>query len=228
MKWASPAGAWAIPICPRRPFAFGGKYAYNDDQETPNTLLASFNYGDRELVFEVRGLLTGGEGTPARGAAGGRGGRAGRGAAGAAPPALRPPRPPYPVGPASNPLNVDVGDLFYGTEGWAAMSDQASRPTRARAANSSWKSAPSAASPAATPPACTCRTSSQACRSRNEKDLHDPLSQRLPERVALPPGQHQLPRRAASSTLEAGPKFTGDAEATKMLTREVYRKPYVV
>ena len=24
----------------------------------------------------------------------------------------------------SNPLNVTVGDLFYGTEGWAAMSDQ--------------------------------------------------------------------------------------------------------
>ena len=29
-------------------------------------------------------------------------------------------------------------------------------------------------------------------------------------------------------TLEAGPKFTGDAEATRMLTRDVYRKPYVV
>ena len=24
-------------------------------QETPNTLLAGFNYGDRELIFEVRG-----------------------------------------------------------------------------------------------------------------------------------------------------------------------------
>jgi hypothetical protein len=26
----------------------------------------------------------------------------------------------------------------------------------------------------------------------------------------------------------AGPKFTGDAEATKMVTRPVYRKPYEV
>ena len=42
----------------------GGKYAYNDDQETPNTLLASYDYGGREIVFEVRGLLTGGEGFP--------------------------------------------------------------------------------------------------------------------------------------------------------------------
>ena len=29
-------------------------------------------------------------------------------------------------------------------------------------------------------------------------------------------------------TLEAGPKFTGDAEATKMITRDKYRAPYVV
>ena len=35
---------------------------YDDDQETPNTQLASFNYGPKELVFEVRGLPTGGEG----------------------------------------------------------------------------------------------------------------------------------------------------------------------
>ena len=37
----------------------GGKYVYVDDQETPNTQLASFDYGAKELVFEVRGLLTG-------------------------------------------------------------------------------------------------------------------------------------------------------------------------
>jgi predicted dehydrogenase len=40
----------------------GGKYVYVDDQETPNTQLASFDYGGKELVFEVRGLLTGDEG----------------------------------------------------------------------------------------------------------------------------------------------------------------------
>ncbi len=41
--------------------ADGGKYIYSDDQETPNTQLATFQYDDCELVFEVRGLLTGGE-----------------------------------------------------------------------------------------------------------------------------------------------------------------------
>ena len=41
----------------------GGKYAYIDDQETPNTQNAVFNYGGKkQIVFEVRGLLTGDEG----------------------------------------------------------------------------------------------------------------------------------------------------------------------
>lgn len=40
----------------------GGKFVYDDDQETPNTQLSTFNYGDREQVFEVRGLITGPEG----------------------------------------------------------------------------------------------------------------------------------------------------------------------
>ena len=39
----------------------GGKYVYDDDQETPNTQIATFDYGDAEIVFEVRGLTTGGE-----------------------------------------------------------------------------------------------------------------------------------------------------------------------
>lgn len=40
----------------------GGKYIYDDDQETPNNQIASFDYGDAELVFEVRGLPTPTEG----------------------------------------------------------------------------------------------------------------------------------------------------------------------
>jgi predicted dehydrogenase len=42
----------------------GGKFYVpaNDDQETPNTQMATYNYGDAELMFEVRGGLTGPEG----------------------------------------------------------------------------------------------------------------------------------------------------------------------
>ena len=47
---------------PNAAVSTGGKYVYDDDQETPNTQLATLDYGDREIVFEVRGLLTGPEG----------------------------------------------------------------------------------------------------------------------------------------------------------------------
>ena len=48
---------------PKSVVSTGGKYAYDDDQETPNTPAAIFDYGgDPQIVFEVRGLLTGGEG----------------------------------------------------------------------------------------------------------------------------------------------------------------------
>ena len=46
---------------PTRAVSTGGKYVYEDDQETPNTQIATFDYGDAEIVFEVRGLNTGGE-----------------------------------------------------------------------------------------------------------------------------------------------------------------------
>jgi predicted dehydrogenase len=55
---------WGLgkPGLPKSVACMGGKYVYDDDQETPNTQLASFDYGDAELVFEVRGILTGSEG----------------------------------------------------------------------------------------------------------------------------------------------------------------------
>jgi predicted dehydrogenase len=46
---------------PRAVVSTGGKYVYDDDQETANTQIATFDYGDAELVFEVRGLNTGGD-----------------------------------------------------------------------------------------------------------------------------------------------------------------------
>jgi predicted dehydrogenase len=53
---------------PKSVVSTGGKFVYDDDQETPNTQLAAFDYGDSQLVFEVRGLITGAEsGLPFRG-----------------------------------------------------------------------------------------------------------------------------------------------------------------
>ncbi len=55
---------WGLGVAlPAHAVSTGGKYIYTDDQETPNTQLAAFNYGKAELQFEVRGLLTGSEGS---------------------------------------------------------------------------------------------------------------------------------------------------------------------
>jgi predicted dehydrogenase len=43
---------------PTRVISLGGRLAFDDDGETPNTQIAWFDYGDAELVFEVRGLGT--------------------------------------------------------------------------------------------------------------------------------------------------------------------------
>ncbi len=47
---------------PQSAVSTGGKFVYDDDQETPNTQHASFSYGAKQITFEVRGLLTGPEG----------------------------------------------------------------------------------------------------------------------------------------------------------------------
>ncbi len=53
---------WGLGVdLPTSAVSTGGKYVYVDDQETPNTQIATFNYGDKEIVFEVRGIITGGE-----------------------------------------------------------------------------------------------------------------------------------------------------------------------
>ena len=54
---------WGLGLdhLPRHAHSAGGNYVYDDDQETPNTQHAMFDYGGRMLQFEVRGLVTGGE-----------------------------------------------------------------------------------------------------------------------------------------------------------------------
>jgi len=60
---------WGLGVeLPMSVSSTGGKYIFQDDQETPNTQIATFDYGDKELMFEVRGLPTGAEGNlPVRG-----------------------------------------------------------------------------------------------------------------------------------------------------------------
>ncbi len=51
---------WGLgkPGLPQRVVSIGGRFGYEDDGQTPNTQIALFDYGDRLLIFEVRGLTT--------------------------------------------------------------------------------------------------------------------------------------------------------------------------
>jgi predicted dehydrogenase len=44
---------------PKSVVSFGGRFGYDDDGQTPNTEVCVFDYGDSQLVFEVRGLPSG-------------------------------------------------------------------------------------------------------------------------------------------------------------------------
>lgn len=52
---------WGIPgaTLPKSVISMGGRFGYSDQGETPNTQVAVFDYGETQLIFEVRGLKTG-------------------------------------------------------------------------------------------------------------------------------------------------------------------------
>jgi hypothetical protein len=197
---------WALgdPEWPKSAFASGGKYVYDDDQETPNTQLASYDYGGREIVFEVRGILTGGEGTPMR--PGSRGGRA--------------------ETPSSTPANVTVGNLFYGSDGWASMNDAGFQAYKGESGELVMEEHPERG-PGSDGTSLHMENFLAACRSRNVKDLRDPISnaQYSADLCHLANISYRTGRKL---NLGPGPRFTGDAEADKQLTRQPYRKPFVV
>jgi hypothetical protein len=57
---------WAIKgaTLPTKVWSLGGRFAYEDQGQTPNTQMAVYEYGDVLLVFEVRGLVEKQENVP--------------------------------------------------------------------------------------------------------------------------------------------------------------------
>jgi predicted dehydrogenase len=51
--WALGRGGWPVSVS-----STGGKYVWKDDQETPNTQQAAFDFGDAQMTFDVRNLPT--------------------------------------------------------------------------------------------------------------------------------------------------------------------------
>ena len=52
-RWMIPGATW-----PKSVLSLGGRFGYKDQGQTPNTQIALFDYGDAQLIFEVRGLKT--------------------------------------------------------------------------------------------------------------------------------------------------------------------------
>jgi len=171
---------------PKSVVSSGGKYAYTDDQETPNTQIATFDYGDSELVFEVRGLITGDEG-----------GLKVRG-------------------------NNTIGNLFYGSDGYMAVDSdgfQVYKGEKRDLIMDQKKEQPDTGPHMA--------NFLKAVKSRNHQDLNAEVQIGVTSAnlCHLANISYRLGRKLAYDA-SAG-KFSTDAEANKLLTRE-YRAPYLV
>ncbi|MCC6394130.1 MAG: Gfo/Idh/MocA family oxidoreductase [Bryobacterales bacterium] len=199
---------WGLgdPEWPKSAVSTGGKYVYTDDQETPNTQLASFDYGGREIVFEVRGLLTGGEGIPAH-----------RRRRGETETTVKTPKMP---------INVMVGNLFYGVDGWMVMDDQGVQAFKGESSELIMEDY-GERGPGGDTTRLHMENFLSACHSRNHAELHDEIANAYLS-ASLCHLANISYRTGHKLTINPGPRFANDAEANKMITRPEYRKPYVV
>jgi predicted dehydrogenase len=178
---------WGLGVeLPKHVSSSGGKYVYQDDQETPNTQTASFDYGDAEIVFEVRGLLTGGEG------------------------ALEPDQ------------GNTIGNLFYGSEGWMSLNHRGYQI---------YKGEHNEKGPGEQFSGRDTLDHFQnflnVVKTRNRRELNAELETGVTSATLVHIANAAYRVGRALSFTPAMSKFTVDAEANKLLTRE-YRAPYVV
>jgi predicted dehydrogenase len=175
---------------PRSVVSTGGKYAYEDDQETPNTQIATFDYGDAELVFEVRGLNTGGE------------------------PGIAPSGPNF------------IGVTFFGSNGFMAVDERAFQIFLGdhREPGESMKHMQGPIDN--TIPHMD--NFLKAVKSRKAADLNADAATGTTSAalVHMANISYRLGRKLEYDVSLGN--FGGDSEANAMLTRPVYRKPYVI
>ena len=175
--------------------------------ETPNTLPAGFNYGDRELVFEVRGNLTGGEGTRqgassprVRERRGGRGARR-RGSAGGASGRSGP--DPGRTGQQSDQRRGRQSVLRHrrlgGDErsGLPGLQGREQRTDHGRA--------PRTRQPGGDATGLHMQNFLAGLQIAQREGSPRSALQRRSQRVPLPPGQHQLSRRPQADTSKPAP-----------------------
>ncbi|MDQ6708015.1 MAG: gfo/Idh/MocA family oxidoreductase, partial [Acidobacteriota bacterium] len=118
------------------------------------------------------------------------------------------------------------GNLLYGTEGWAAMSDQGFQAFKGESNELVMEERPDRGPGGGDATKLHMQNFLAACRSRNYKDLHDEIANAYlsASLCHLANISYRVDRKL---TLTTGPKFANDPDANKLLTRD-YRKPYVV
>jgi predicted dehydrogenase len=199
--------------------AMGGHFMFDDDQETPNTLNATFYFdgsdGKRKLMeLEVRHWITNHEAEIGSGAYG----------ASAVPPAgltanaNKKPASAQSLGPKDAKTNT-VGNIFYGSNGYLAIdgydaykawiTDQVEPGPHGKASGDHYANF------------------IECVRSRRAQDIHSPIEEahKSTTLVHLANASYRLGR-----TLKFDPaqeQVIGDDEANRML-RGSYRAPYVV
>ena len=151
--------------------------------------------------------------------------RSGRGGRNAAAPGATP-APTATAPSTSTPLNITIGNLWYGTEGWAASNDQGFQAFKGESNELIMDERPERGPGGADATGLHMQNFLAACRSRNAKELHDPIDNAYLSASLCHLGNISY-RVGRKLTLEAGPKFVGDSEANKLITRD-YRKPFVV
>jgi predicted dehydrogenase len=199
--------------------AMGGHFLFDDDQETPNTLSATFYFNDssgkRKLMeLEVRHWVTNHEAEIGTGAYG----------SSAVPPAglsANPPKKPLnlpSLGPKDAKTNT-IGNIFYGSNGYLAIDGYDAYKT--------WLTDQVEPGPSGKASGDHYANFIDCVRSRRAEDIHSPIEEAhiSATLVHLANASYRLGR-----TLEfdsAQEQVIGDDEANRLLGG-TYRPPYVV
>jgi len=203
---------WGLGVrFPNRVSAIGGHFMFDDDQETPNTLNTAFEFdqpdGKRKILeFEVRHWISNRE--------------AGIGSEGfgtGIPGFLGPPRKESrPEGPF-----YTVGDIFYGSKGYMATSNEESPSYR------TWLGEGQERGPSGTRGGNNWENFINCVRSRKAEELNAPIEEGHISctLVHLANASYRLGRSLKFDP--ATEQVVGDDEANQLL-HGTYRAPYVV
>lgn len=200
--------------------AMGGHFMFDDDQETPNTLNATFCFesagGKRKMMeLEVRHWITNHEAEIGTGTYG----ASAVPPAGLTPaPAKRPAMAAQSLGPRDAKTNT-IGNIFYGSNGYLAIDGYDAYKT--------WLTEEVTPGPHGKASADHYANFIDCVRSRRAQDIHSPIEEAhiSTTLVHLANASYRLGR-----TLRFDPateQVAGDEEANTML-RGTYRAPYVV